>query len=140
MNSRARGNRVSTVSTAMALALRRDGTVNSSSTHSPIIMPRRPQSQSQSRRRIAELSVLAIVAFVRRFHAPGHTPTLVIEREHPFFAVKADAPGLAVQIFLGPDPMLPHQTGVRKVERGDLRVRRLLIIVVEILVSGAGDA
>src|SRR5438445_5659762 len=36
--------------------------------------------------------------------------------------------------------MLPHQTRVRKIEGGDLRVGRLLIVIVEILAAAASDA
>src|SRR5262249_26236123 len=60
--------------------------------------------------------------------------------ERASLAVQADAPGFAVEIPLGPDAMFPDEAGVGKIERGNLRVWSLLIVVVEILAAAAGDA
>src|SRR5262249_21009795 len=51
-----------------------------------------------------------------------------------------DAPVLAFDAGLRPDAMLPGQASMREIEGGDLGVRRLLVVVVEVLAAPAGNA
>src|SRR5215831_16817485 len=67
--------------------------------------------------------------------AVAHLPAAIVKDQDAVLTVESDSPRLALESGPRPDPVLPDHGAVRKIEGGDLRVRGLLIVLIEELAS-----
>src|SRR5207244_10514312 len=90
--------------------------------------------------KVPQVRPFRVARLVRGLDAVVDVPALLVEDERALLAVEGDAPRLALDAGPRPDAVLPDQAGVGKIERYDLGVRRLLVVVVEVFAAAAGDA
>src|SRR5262249_11677745 len=90
---------------------------------------------------VLQVRPLDLARLVRRFDAICYAPAgLVVENERAFLAVERDARRFAFATRLGPDAVLPREACAGEVERGNVRIRRVMIVVVEQNAAGSADA
>src|SRR5262249_12452298 len=86
------------------------------------------------------VEVLLAGGTVGGLDAVAHLPAAIIEDQDAVLTVQRDAPRLALEAGPRPDAMLPDHGAIGEVERGDLRVRSFLIILIEELAAAGRDA
>lgn len=70
----------------------------------------------------------------------GYLPAPPADRHRSIVAVENVAVVVAFEGIWSPQPHLVHQIHIVVFKRGDLRVRRLVVVVVEQLPAAAGDS